>query len=189
MIRIFCFWALTAFLFTDLPAQQNITTNNNSPVYGIEADALPYITGGFYGSGWIGINSVRIRGIVSLVNSPDFVIKEGFEKLGTTSYTVIVDYFPFSEPGNFTGLWIGAGYEFWKNEITNKTDKTLGKYNNSVLTFGGGYVIPIYKNLYINPWIAGHLSVTGTEEKIIGNNLYKAPVILPELSVKIGLTF
>ncbi len=172
-----------------LPAQQDDKTNNCNYkfTYGIEVDALPYITGGYYGSFWVGNDNLRFRAIITKIKTPEFVIAEGFENLKTTSYTVIADYFPFSNPGDFSGLWVAGGYEFWTNDVTNKTDKSSGKYNNSVLTIGGGYIINLSKSFYINPWIAGHLSVSGTSDLPIGNRTYSPAVILPEISVKFGV--
>jgi len=178
---------LAAALFSQ--EKDAVRQNKGNYAAGLEADLLPYITGGYYGSAWYGYDKVRIRGIAAQVRPPAFIIKDGFEKLKTTSYTVIADYFPFSKPGAFEGFWAGFGYEFWKNEIANKSDKTNKGYENSVITIGGGYIFCLYKNIYINPWVAGHFSVSGTSSFPVGNASYSPSVFLPEASVKIGIRF
>ena len=181
---------LILFILTNIAYAQTPNSLNHektTPSFGIELDALPFITGGYYGSTWVGIDKFRFRGIIAQVKSPDFIIADGFENLVTTSYTLITDYFPFKDGEKYSGLWLGMGYEYWKNDITNKSNKAEGRYYNSVLTFGGGYIISIYKSLYINPWAAGHISLSGTSEINVGSKIYKPKVILPEISIKIGM--
>lgn len=178
-------------LFTiQMFSQENKNECSNHPVSaGVEIDALPYITGGFYGSAWVGYEKLRLRSIITKLYTPEFITPDGFSNLKTMSYTIIADYFPLAEPGEYKGLWIGLGYEFWKNDVENSNDKTIGKYNNSVFTIGGGYIFTIWKNLYLNPWIAGHFALNGTSDLQIGDKLYRPNKVLPEFSVKFGWQF
>jgi hypothetical protein len=61
--------------------------------YGVELDALPYLTGGYYGSAWVGYKNLRFRLVAAKAETPSFVVADGFENLDTKAYAFIVDYF------------------------------------------------------------------------------------------------
>lgn len=182
---------LTGFIYgQDLSDISTTPTQNEDRVhFGLEVDALPFIFGGYYGSVWTSVDNFRFRAIVTQINQPDFVTQDGFEDLETNAYTFLVDYFPFVDNGDLSGLWIGAGAEYWDNSVVNSEDKVSGDFENYIFTLGAGYVIKIYKNLYINPWGAFHLRVAGDKEMQIGTKKYDCPLILPEVSVKLGWYF
>lgn len=156
---------------------------------GVEIDALPYLTGGYYFSGWAGYNKFRLRGVFTHFKSPSFIIPDGFEDQKTDAYTLLVDYFPATDKNEFKKWWMGTGLEYWKNSVVNSSDKVAGKYNNLILTVGGGYIWKIWRNLYLNPWAAVHLALSGTGERQIGNATFKPKVFLYEASVKLGWYF
>ena len=156
---------------------------------GLEIDALPYITGGQYFSAWGGYNNFRLRGVFTHFESPSFIIPDGFEDLKSDAYTLLVDYFPAADKNEFEKWWIGAGFEYWKNSVVNSSDKISGTYENLILTIGGGYVWKIWGNLYLNPWAAGHLALTGADEMRIGNNDFTPKAFLYEASLKLGWYF
>jgi hypothetical protein len=90
----------------------------------MEIDVLPYATGGWYGSLWYGFGHLRIRGVISQVNPPDFTIEDGFTDARTRAYALLVDYFP--RPGR-TGPWLGAGIERWENSIAHPEEEMRGE--------------------------------------------------------------
>ncbi len=166
------------------------TNNSDSRIrVGLEIDALPYLTGGYYFSAWGGYNNFRLRGVFTNFNSPSFIIPDGFEKQKTDAYTLLIDYFPASNKNEFEKWWIGAGFEYWENSVINSSDNITGNYDNLILTIGGGYVWKIWDNLYLNPWAAGHFALSGTEEKRIGNDNFEPKVFLYEASLKLGWYF
>lgn len=157
--------------------------------FGLEVDALPYLFGGYYASAWTGINNFRFRAIVTKINQPEFVTKNGFEDLSTNAYTFLIDYFPWKEGKQYSGWWIGAGVEYWDNNVTYSNENVSGDFDNYILTLGAGYVIKIWKNFYVNPWGAFHLRVGGDKTKQISSGEYESSLMLPEVSVKLGWYF
>ena len=155
------------------------------PTIGIELDAVPYFTGGWYGSLWFGYRQLRLRGVVAEVYPPDMAIDDDFRDLRIKAVAAIVDWFPFNAPGSYHGPWIGGGVEWWKNRATNDANDHAGMFNSTVFTLGGGYVWKFYQNFYLNPWLAGHLLIDGGKAPIAGTE-YKQPSFLPELSLKLG---
>ncbi len=156
---------------------------------GFEFDALPYLSGGNYFSAWRGSDNIRLRGVFANVKSPSIIIPDGYEDHKIEAYALLLDYFPFSEKEEFEKWWFGAGLEYWKNSIRNSSDKTADKYNNVVFTSGFGYIWKFRGNFYLNPWAAGHLSLSGNGERQIGNRNFKPKRFLYEASLKIGFCF
>lgn len=153
---------------------------------GTELDLLPYLSSGYYLSGWYGIDRIRIRGVFTKTNIPAFMLKDGFRDNQLTVYAAIVDYF-FKE--NFEGVWLGVGFEVWNSEIENEKETGKAAYKNDILTLGGGYVWKFFDNFYINPWVAVHYVVSGETEIRLGNSVHKPGVLTPEVSVKLGWHF
>ena len=153
---------------------------------GFELDALPYLTGGYYGSVWVGHNHFRYRAIVTKLETPDFFVKDGFTNNEIQAYTVIVDYF---FKNDFKGWWIGAGLEYWDSKIQTDAKLETAKYNNTMFTVGGGYVWKFYNNFYLNLWVAGHLRLAGDNEVLLDNSTFKTSLFTPEFSIKVGWHF
>ena len=165
-----------------------ISKKNSNLTVGFEIDALPYITGGYYFSAWLGIKNIqqRIRPVYAKANIPDFMYdSDAFDRNTIVVYAIVVDY--FFKP-NFEKFWIGTGIEYWDGEIEDKFSETA-KYSNWIFTLGGGYVWKFWNNLYINPWIAGHLRIAGDEEVPVGSYIYLTPIFTPEVSIKLGWNF
>lgn len=171
-----------AVIFAQKDSQTNLRI-------GTELDALPYISGGYYFSGWVGYEKLRLRAVLTNVKTPEFVIPSGFKDLETDAYTLLIDYFPTTTENEYEKWWIGLGMEYWENSVVNSSNNANGKYDNLIITLGGGYVWKIYKNLYLNPWIAGHLPITGTSNLNIGGKIYEPKKFLYEASLKIGWYF
>jgi hypothetical protein len=153
---------------------------------GAELDVLPYITGGWYGSGWLGVNHVRVRLVASKVNPPDFTLKGDFTNGETQAYAALMDY--FLRP-SFKGGWIGGGIEHWDNRVAHPAETARGTYHDWMATVGGGWVFGIGPHLYLNPWAAGHWRVAGDTQAFVGSRLYEPRKALAEGSVKIGWRF
>ncbi|HEX3074526.1 MAG TPA: hypothetical protein VHP30_13025 [Ignavibacteriales bacterium] len=162
------------------------TEKQTETAVGFELDAFPFINSGYYGSAWLGIDHLRLRGVIAKTTVPSFVVEDGFSDLKTTAYAFIADYF-FKE--NYEGWWIGAGAEYWDNSIKNSDNKASAGFSNVQFTLGGGYVWKIWRNLYINPWGALHLRAAGDAEMNVGGKNYENALLLPEASVKIGWHF
>ncbi len=171
------------FIFNMVSAQQSKLQNTT---VGFEVDVLPYITGGYYGSAWVGHKHIRYRAIVTKVTTPEFYLKDGFINNKIQAYTLIADY--FFKP-NFEKWWVGAGLEYWNGKIQTDAKISTAKYNNKIFTLGGGYVWKFYKNLYLNPWAAGHLRIAGNSKVFVDSKDYKPPIFTPEISLKVGWHF
>lgn len=178
-------WVLISGLFicSMVNAQSDKSAYNT---VGVEADILPYITGGYYGSVWVGHKHMRYRAIVTRLTTPAFILKDGFTNNKIQAYTLIADYF-FNT--GFKGWWAGSGVEYWKGQIQTDDRVSTARYHDVIFTAGGGYVWKFYRNFYLNPWVAGHLRVAGDREVRVGAKNYIPPFFTPEMSVKLGWHF
>jgi hypothetical protein len=154
--------------------------------FGVELDVLPYATGGYYGSFWVGHDRLRVRPVIARTTLPDFMVDDGFENADIDAYALIVDYF-FHE--GFEGFWVGGGVEHWQNSIENATSGGKATWSNTIATVGGGYVWRLKGGFYINPWAAGHLVVGGPTQVPVGDAVYQPSRFSPEVSVKLGWVF
>lgn len=177
---------LATALIAGTPVAAEETQDKKGTTVGFELDALPYLSGGWYGSAWVGRDRVRIRPVVASTELPSFLVEEGFSDAKVEAYALVVDGF-FRD--DFRGFWVGAGAEYWKNGVTNDADGGTGEWNNTVATVGGGYVWKIAGNLYVNPWVAGHLIVGGPTSLRVGGATYNPKRFSPEASVKLGWHF
>ena len=171
------------FICTQIKAQTQPTHNST---VGFEVDLLPYLSGGYYGSVWVGHNHMRFRAVITQITSPDFIVESGFTNNRIQAYTAIVDY--FFRP-NYEKWWIGSGFEYWKQSIQTDAQTSTAYFDNTIFTLGGGYVWKIYKNFYLNPWAGIHIRIGGPGNVPIDGEEYKVPELTPEISVKIGWHF
>ena len=153
---------------------------------GFELDLLPYVSGGYYVSGWIGHDRIRVRPVVTKTTLPSFVVQDGFTNADLEAYALIVDYFP---RGGLRGFWVGAGVEYWKNSIESESNGGTAKWNNTVATVGAGYVWTVAGSFYLNPWAAGHLLVGGPTSVDVTGATYSPRQLTPEVSIKLGWRF
>ncbi|HBF37389.1 MAG TPA: hypothetical protein DDW50_08725 [Firmicutes bacterium] len=161
-------------------------TDSASPVsFSIEADMLPYISGGHYLSGVLGIDHFNLRWITTKTTVPDFVTPEGFKNWDLDVNAVIIDYFPNE---NREGLWLGGGIEHWDSHIRSKNSGDSGTFSQKILTFGTGYLYPLSDHWYINPWAALHYNLSDKNAEI-GSSNFKIPDIMYEASIKLGYRF
>ncbi|MCB9314506.1 MAG: hypothetical protein H6569_00060 [Lewinellaceae bacterium] len=153
---------------------------------GLEADVLPYITGGYYGSVWYARDHLRYRAVYTKLTTPEFMLSEGFTNNKMRVYTLLVDY--FFKP-SVDKWWVGAGFEYWDAQIQTDQKLTTANYNTVVFTVGGGHVWKFYRNFYLNPWAALHLRVAGDTEVPVDERVFEPALFIPEGSLKIGWYF
>jgi len=150
---------------------------------GVEADVLPFLTGGYYMAVWGGYRHVRYRIVLTEVNTPQFLLPEKFSNNEIEAYALIADYF-FRR--GFRGCWIGTGLEWWKGQIDTRDASATGHYTAYLYTIGGGYVWNIYRGFYLSPWAGAHLKIGGDHSAHVGSLDYTPPLLTPEISLKIG---
>ncbi len=173
-------------VYTALAQHRYRRSNESYYAAGAEVNPLPFMTGGYSGSLWWGFNQIRIRGGTAYTTMPGFLVTDGFEKNRIRSYALECDYF-YQEA--FKGLWTGGGADYWQGSVINSDDESQGKYVNYVLTLGAGYLIKVWRELYINPSGAIHMVVAGDKVVEVGNATYNANTIIPAISINIGYHF
>ncbi|MBA4276394.1 hypothetical protein [Flavobacterium sp.] len=177
---------LLVFTIFSIQLQAQSTNKTNKLNFGLELDALPYATGGYFGAGWIGSNKWRGRALFADVNKPDFVTKDGFTKHHIKAYTVLLDRFLKDD---WKGWWIGAGPVYWKSNIQSNNSNATKSFDNFLLNGSLGYSFSIYKNIYISPWAGLSFNVSGNDTFVLDNKAYNLPLLNPEASVKFGIYF
>lgn len=131
----------------------------------------------------VGRDHVRVRTVASDVNLPDFTsraISRRASRAPTRASTT-------SRARGLRGPWIGAGVEHWKNRIGHPAEPGKGEYTNWMFTVGGGWVFNLGRRVYLNPWAAGHVRMSGDEQAQVGSRIYEPPKGLAETSIKPGL--
>lgn len=156
---------------------------------GGELDAMPYIMGGYYGSGFMARDGWKLRYVVARSNTPSFLVTEGFKDKRTDAYALLADRFIGPQRHQLAGLWVGGGAEYWRNRIRADDSPLYASYQNYMLTAGGGYVWKLSRHVYLNPWAAGHVVAANRRVIPISGKTYTQPVFTPEGSVKLGFTF
>jgi hypothetical protein len=157
--------------------------------FGGELDVVPYATGGFYGSGYLGRDGWKYRYVVARTNIPSFLVSHGYEDKRTDAYALLADRFVGSRRRRLEGLWVGGGFEYWRNRIRIDANPEFTDYQNYVTTTGAGYVWRFSRHLYLNPWVGGHFVIAGSRYIPVAGTVYKQPLFTPEASVKIGISF
>ena len=150
---------------------------------GTEADVLPYMTGGYYGSVWYATGHLRYRAVVTRVTTPDFMLKDQFTDNRMMVYTLLADYFfrPYAR-----GWWLGGGFEYWDAEIRTELKRETAGYQSYIATLGGGYVWRFWKGFYLNPWGAVHYRIGGDQEVAVDRQMFRPARFVPEGSLKLG---
>jgi hypothetical protein len=178
------YFSIVILIMINIALGKNIeSVPTSSTALGLELDALPYISGGYYGSVWYGFDHFRIRGVVTKTTVPEFMLPEDYKNNRLKVFAFIVDYFPQLE---FHGLWIGSGLETWNSTIEHENENVSSSYSNTVFTAGGGYVWKFYNNFYLNPWGAAHVIIAGDKKVAVGVHTYKPSIFTGEVSLKIG---
>lgn len=153
---------------------------------GIELDVLPYLTGGYFGAGWVGKGHVRLRVLTAFVKKPDWSTPEGFTNHHITAYAAVADY--FFKP-NWKGFWIGGGPVYWRSTIQTDQQKQTAESNNWLLNGSAGYNFTFGKHFYLSPWAGLSLRVGGDTNVPVDNTTFTLPLWNPEASLKVGFIF
>ena len=161
---------------------QKDTTNKVN--FGLEIDALPYATGGYFGAVWVGKNHWRIRALTASVNKPDWSISPDFTNNHINAYAVLIDRF-FNK--KWSGLWLGGGVVHWNSEIQTNARKETAKFRNNLLNGSLGYNFKIKKRLYLSPWAGMSVKISGNQSTPVDNQNYTLPLFNPEASLKLGV--
>lgn len=164
----------------------NGTYTNTKWNFGVELDILPYVTGGYFGAGWIGKDKWRGRVLFADVNKPNFVTKDGFSDHHIKAYAAILDRFL---KDSWKGWWIGGGPVYWKSDIQSDSSNATQNFDSFLLNGSLGYNFTISKNFYVSPWAGLSLKIGGNDEFVLDNKEYNLPLLNPEASVKFGFYF
>jgi hypothetical protein len=182
----------TSLLFAQAPslvAKGDEVSTPPSWKFGTEIDALPYVMNGYYASAFVARDAWRFRGVSARSQAPSFLVTDGFEKKRTDAYALLIDRFVGQKRNDLQGLWIGGGAELWRSRIRQDGTLDFTRYNNTVVTAGGGYVWKVSHHFYVNPWSAVHAVVGGDRRINVSGKIYEQPRFTPELSVKFGIVF
>jgi hypothetical protein len=178
-----------SFVFGQNPTDSPKTDSTSGDVkVGAELDVLPFATGGYYGSVFVG-DAWRLRAVAARSAIPSFLVTSSFEKKRTDAYALLADRFIGSRRAKMEGLWVGGGGEFWRSRIRQEHTTAMTYYNNFLLTGGVGYVYKLSNHFYVNPWGAAHMVVAGDRKINVSGRTYTQPRFTPEVSVKLGFVF
>lgn len=153
---------------------------------GIELDALPYATGGYFAAAWAGKDLVRIRILTAAVNKPDWTTTDGFTHHHINAYALVADRFFKS---GWKGWWLSGGLVYWKSRIETNAGNEQAKLQNFLLNGSLGYNITLYKKLYLSPWAGLSFRFVGDTKVPVDNKQFTLPFVNPEASLKLGYTF
>jgi hypothetical protein len=80
---------------------------------------------------------------------------------------------------------VAAGVEYWWSRIGLESGPERGRWGTAVATVGAGWVFPIWKGIYVNPWGAAHAPFN-TGRVRVGTETYRPRAFEAEVSVKLG---
>jgi hypothetical protein len=181
-----------ALLLTSTPARAAEPPAEETPRvwrFGAEIDALPYATGGYYGSFVAARREWRVRAVAARSTMPGFLVEDGFEDKRTDAYALLVDRFLGARRSRQEGFWVGGGVELWSTRIRPEGGNAYTRYNNLMLTAGAGYVWKFSRHFYLNPWAGVHFAAAGERVHNVSGRVYEQARFTPEASIKLGYTF
>jgi hypothetical protein len=153
---------------------------------GFELDALPYITGGWFGSVWAGKDHWRLRFLAASVKKPDFTTMNGFTNHHINAYALVADHFLEKE---WKGWWLGGGTVIWNSRIQTDAQLKTASFTNYLLNGSAGYNFKISKKIYLSPWAGMSVRMGGDKKAVVDNKPYTLPLLNPEASLKLGIWF
>ena len=153
---------------------------------GIEQDLVPYATGGYFASVWLGSGHWKTRLLHVKATKPDFLLADGFTDNVIKAYAIVLDYHlsSFSK-----GLWLGGGLVRWDATIRSARDGISADYRLHLVHGSLGYHFPLRYHFYISPWAGMHFKVTGPRDVAFSAGNYRIPFLNPEASIKLGWFF
>lgn len=172
----------TAFSF----AQTGSNKPENKTTVGLEADAVPYLLGGYHGSVVVGYNQWRFRGVFVGLTTPNSLLDNGFKDNKIKVGALIVDY--FFQP-DWKKFFVSTGVEYLNGNLSHENVAATSNYNGILWTAGAGYVWKFYKNFYLAPHVAFTLRVSGDSQVAVGAFTQKLPSFQPEGGLRLGWHF
>ncbi len=148
-----------------------------------EVDAVPFATGGWYGSLAAGSGAWRLRGVVAEVHPPSTFEPKGWTGGRTRAQALLLDR--FFEAG-FNGPWTGFGVERWEERIRPDGQPGKAAMNSLQGTLGAGWVYRMGSHFTLNPWMAAHARMAGDREAQADGQVCRPRRIQAEASVKAG---
>ncbi len=167
-------------------AQSGNHQKERKTTFGLEADVVPYVLGGFHGSIVVGYNQWRFRGVYVGLTTPNSLLDEGFKDNKVKVGAIIVDY--FFQP-NWDKFFISTGVEYLSGNLSHEKVSSTGSYNSILWTAGGGYVWKFHKNFYLAPHVAFTLRVSGDSQVGVGSFTQSIPAFQPEGGLRVGWHF
>jgi hypothetical protein len=155
---------------------------------GVEVDLLPTVASAVAGEAggalqlWVGADRNRLRLVGAHLHYPDGLTSPPFADRSSTVAALLYDRF-FRD--GFTGPWVAAGVEYWWSQIGLESGPERGSWETAVATVGAGWVFPIWKGFYVNPWGAAHVPFD-TSGVPVGTETYQPRAFEAEVSVKLG---
>lgn len=153
---------------------------------GLELDALPYITGGYYGGAWIGHSHWRGRALFARVYKPSFIVPDGFTNNTVNAYALVGDYFLKEE---WRDWWISGGIVLWQSTIQSDLKLSTVSYDNILMHGSIGYNWMFSRQFYLSPWAGMNIRVGGAQTVMVDGKSFDTLVLNPEASLKIGWYF
>lgn len=179
----YCLLLIRLFACMRMQAQ---TQQKDKVQFGVEVDALPYATGGYFGGAWLGKGFWRVRGLTAFVKKPDWSTPGNFSNHQVHAYALLADRFLKKD---WKGWWIGAGVVYWHSTIQTDAKIQTATFNNVLLNGSIGYNFTLYRHLYLSPWGSLSLRVAGDKHVPVDDRSFTLPVINPEASLKLGYYF
>jgi hypothetical protein len=176
---------LSAFLLAASPAA---ALDLSPQAVGVEVDLLPTVASAVAGEAggalqlWVGADRNRLRLVGAHLHYPNAFTAAPFADRSSTVAALLYDRF-FRD--DFTGPWVAAGVEYWWSRVGLENGPERGSWNSAVATVGAGWVFPLWKGLYVNPWGAAHVPFN-TSGVPVGASTYKPRGFEAEVSVKLG---
>ncbi len=155
---------------------------------GVEVDLLPAVLSAVAGAPggalqlWAGRGRDRLRLVGARLALPDGLTSAPFRDRRLTVVALLYDRFLRD---GFRGPWIGGGLEAWWNRIGSERGPGTEAWFAGVATVGGGWVFPVWRGLYLNPWAAVHVPLAPPRVELYGERFDPGDVEA-EASLKLG---
>jgi len=81
--------------------------------------------------------------------------------------------------------WVAVGVEYWWSRIGLKSGDARASWSSPVATVGAGWVFPVWRGLYLNPWAAAHAPLDAGAVAV-GTERYRPRALEAEVSLKAG---
>ncbi len=186
---------ISIFMFSEpcrAAGADNGDRSSRGLVLGYTVDLLPIVMTaasgrmGFSFQTWMGVEHVRLRLVGAQMRMPDALVENSaFEQYDLTVGAMIIDYV-FRD--DFSGWWIGSGFELWQNRLQHRKSGERIYWASQVFTVGGGYIWKIAGNVFVEPWAAAHM-VMNNRTIHSGSDRYTPRRLSGEVSLKFGYFF